>query len=210
MSNTAEVDYDKIYENWKDYPLVKRAAIPQEKLWVRVLPSGDIGLDNNPLNEEFRWQDVLRGGKVIHRRWKTKVWYQYTDVVDDKASEARRGELYEALKDLGDPNFFWPGRAYVLMESDDAAGHREKVISALEKLDFETAVAPLWHIKGEPEPEVDDFINTVVIPPNAGLSAKASSNNSTDAFIARVKEQLSTSESSPKSQQDSFSSTIPQ
>ena len=62
----------------------------------------------------------------------------------------------------------------------------------------------------KPEPEVDDFINTVVIPPNAGLSKKETSNNTTDAFIARVKEQLSTSEPAAKNQQDPFSSTIPQ
>jgi hypothetical protein len=65
-------------------------------------------------------------------------------------------------------------------------------------------------LEDKPEPEVDDFINTVVIPPNAGLSKKATSNNTTDAFIARVKEQLSTSESPAKNQQDPFSSTIPQ
>jgi hypothetical protein len=46
----------------------------------------------------------------------------------------------------------------------------------------------------KPESEDDDFIETVVIPPNAGAMNDDKSRNSTDAFIARVKEQLSTSE----------------
>jgi len=59
------------------------------------------------------------------------------------------------------------------------------------------------------EAEDDEFINTVVIPPNAAASSKKAGNNSTDAFIARVKEQLSTPEQIPANKKD-FSSTIPQ
>ena len=59
------------------------------------------------------------------------------------------------------------------------------------------------------EAEDDQFINTVVIPPNAAALNKKAGNNSTDAFIARVKEQLSTPEQIPASKKD-FSSTIPQ
>jgi hypothetical protein len=55
----------------------------------------------------------------------------------------------------------------------------------------------------------DQFIETVVIPPNAGAAGKEKSRNSTDAFIARVKEQLSSSEPLPGNEQD-FTSTIPQ
>ena len=54
------------------------------------------------------------------------------------------------------------------------------------------------------EAEEDEFLNTVVIPPNAAGS------NSTDAFIARVKEQLSSPEQIAESKPDPFSSTIPQ
>jgi hypothetical protein len=59
------------------------------------------------------------------------------------------------------------------------------------------------------EADEDEFINTVVIPPNAAASSKKAGNNSTDAFIARVKEQLSTPEQMPADKKD-FSSTIPQ
>lgn len=55
----------------------------------------------------------------------------------------------------------------------------------------------------------DDFIETVVIPPNAGASSQNKSRNSTDAFIARVKEQLSSPEPMTGNEKD-FTSTIPQ
>jgi hypothetical protein len=61
----------------------------------------------------------------------------------------------------------------------------------------------------KPESEDDDFIETVVIPPNAGAMNDDKSRNSTDAFIARVKEQLSTSEP-PAGNEKDFTSTIPQ
>jgi hypothetical protein len=61
----------------------------------------------------------------------------------------------------------------------------------------------------KPEPEDEDFIQTVVIPPNAGVVNDEKSRNSTDAFIARVKEQLSASEA-PSGNEKDFSSTIPQ
>lgn len=57
--------------------------------------------------------------------------------------------------------------------------------------------------------EDDDFIETVVISPDADMSKKENSRNSTDAFIARVKEQLSTSEPVAGNEKD-FTSTIPQ
>ncbi len=72
----------------------------------------------------------------------------------------------------------------------------------------------LGHGNGEDKAEAsadddDEFIQTVVIPPNAAASAKENQRSSTDAFIARVKEQLSTSDAPAGKDQD-FSSTIPQ
>jgi hypothetical protein len=61
----------------------------------------------------------------------------------------------------------------------------------------------------KPESDDEDFIETVVIPPNAGAASDNKSRNSTDAFIARVKEQLSTPETAAGNEKD-FSSTIPQ
>ncbi len=59
----------------------------------------------------------------------------------------------------------------------------------------------------------DDFIDTMVIPPDASASRKEPARNSTDAFIARVKQQLAASESNKEGKaeaEDQFTSTIPQ
>jgi hypothetical protein len=76
-------------------------------------------------------------------------------------------------------------------------------------VDFDLGSADDNAKEDKPEAEEDEFINTVVIPPNAAASSKKAGNNSTDAFIARVKEQLSTPEQVPANNKD-FSSTIPQ
>jgi hypothetical protein len=76
-------------------------------------------------------------------------------------------------------------------------------------VDFDLGSADDNAKEDKPEVEEDEFINTVVIPPNAAASSKKAGNNSTDAFIARVKEQLSTPEQVPANNKD-FSSTIPQ
>jgi hypothetical protein len=66
------------------------------------------------------------------------------------------------------------------------------------------------------EVEDETYTNTVVIPqitvpPSTAASSKdAAQKNSTDAFIAKVKKQLTTSEPAAEKGKDSFSSTIPQ
>lgn len=63
---------------------------------------------------------------------------------------------------------------------------------------------------GKQEPEEDEFIQTVIIPPDPSTDKKEDkSRSSTDAFIARVKEQLSTPDSRPGNEPD-FTSTVPQ
>ena len=64
--------------------------------------------------------------------------------------------------------------------------------------------------KEEEQRNEPDYDATVVIAPDASLSRKAESGNSTDAFIARVKEQLSTSDGSKENKEEPFTSTIPQ
>jgi len=61
-------------------------------------------------------------------------------------------------------------------------------------------------IEDEAEP---DFEATMVIAPDAALSKKTSE-NSTEAFIERVKEQLSDSNNETAKPQEPFASTIPQ
>jgi hypothetical protein len=55
-----------------------------------------------------------------------------------------------------------------------------------------------------------DYDSTVVIKPDAAMMGKKQAKNSTDAFIARVKEQLSSPENLPGNDEDAFTSTIPQ
>jgi len=86
----------------------------------------------------------------------------------------------------------------------------DTVILTKPPVDFDLGSAEDDAIEDKPEAEDDQFINTVVIPPNAAASRKKAGNNSTDAFIARVKEQLSTPEQVPENKRDPFSSTIPQ
>jgi hypothetical protein len=54
-----------------------------------------------------------------------------------------------------------------------------------------------------------NFESTVIIPPDASASINEKSKKSSDAFIARVKQQLSSSEPIADDQKD-FTSTIPQ
>ncbi len=91
-----------------------------------------------------------------------------------------------------------------------------KVISPKPPVDFDLGSADDGATEDKPEVEEDDFLSTVVIPPNAAAlarnaaaSAKDAGANSTDAFIARVKEQLTTPDPAAKNGKDSFSSTIP-
>jgi hypothetical protein len=66
------------------------------------------------------------------------------------------------------------------------------------------------------EAEGEEYLNTVVmpqitVPPSTAASSKdAAQKTSTDAFIARVKKQLTTCETAIVNEKDSFSSTIPQ
>jgi hypothetical protein len=83
------------------------------------------------------------------------------------------------------------------------------IISPIPLVDFDLGSADDDAKEDKVEAEDDQFINTVVIPPNAAALSKKAGNNSTDAFIARVKEQLSTPAQIPANNKD-FSSTIPQ
>ncbi len=82
-----------------------------------------------------------------------------------------------------------------------------KVTPAKPPVDFDLG-SEVEVLEDKDQPEEDDFESTVIIPPNAGASSNEAAKDSTNAFIARVKEQLS---SEPEIDKDkkSFSSTIP-
>ncbi len=83
-----------------------------------------------------------------------------------------------------------------------------KVIPSKPPVDFDLGSEPEV-LEDKVQAEEDDFESTVIIPPNAGASSNVAAKDSTNAFIARVKEQLS-SEPEIEKEQKSFSSTIPQ
>ncbi|MCP4472904.1 MAG: hypothetical protein GY815_19870, partial [Gammaproteobacteria bacterium] len=64
-------------------------------------------------------------------------------------------------------------------------------------------------IPEEPAAE-PDYDSTLVIKPDAATMGKNQAQNSTDAFITRVEEQLSSPENLPENDEGSFTSTIPQ
>ena len=82
-----------------------------------------------------------------------------------------------------------------------------KVIPPKPPVDFDLGSEPEV-LEDKVQAEEDDFESTVIIPPNAGASSNEAAKDSTNAFIARVKEQLS---SEPEIDKDlkPFSSTIP-
>jgi len=83
-----------------------------------------------------------------------------------------------------------------------------KVIPPKPPVDFDLG-SEVEVLEDKDQPEEDDFESTVIIPPNAGASSNEAAKDSTNAFIARVKEQLS-SEPEIDKEQKPFSSTIPQ
>jgi hypothetical protein len=84
------------------------------------------------------------------------------------------------------------------------------VIPPKPRVDFELDSQGDGTNEDKAEVEEDAYLNTVVMPPIATAPSKDAARNSTDAFIARVKEQLTTSEPVAENEKDSFSSTIPQ
>ncbi len=83
-----------------------------------------------------------------------------------------------------------------------------KVIPPKPPVDFDLGAVDA-SLEDKPEPEEDEFTSTVVIPPNAGASDNKSTHNSTDAFITKVKQQLSSADPVSETRTDPFSATIP-
>ena len=86
----------------------------------------------------------------------------------------------------------------------------KQAVPAKPPVDFHLGLADDDASEGQVEVGDDEFLNTVVIPPNAAALTKNPAANSTDAFIARVKEQLTPAEPASQNGKDSFSSTVPQ
>lgn len=126
----------EIYEKWEDLPddrlLIDPTNDGGENVWCKRLPDSTLGLNNQPLHPEYRWQDIVtdsRAPKVLHRRWNAQVWFKYPGVDDEAVDLPLRGVLASALAPVGHVSFWWVGSGYCLVE--DADGAEERVTAAL-------------------------------------------------------------------------------
>lgn len=139
-------DYKNVYEKWNELEQCRVRIFPRnegESLWGRKVPDSNlVGLDNDPLAPELRWQDIvdpnaMKNGlpKLIHRRWNAKVWFEYHPMPTGEEDLPQRKQIAEAAKAIGGwPTFFMPGIGFVLMEEEATA--LEKVREALKPLEF--------------------------------------------------------------------------
>lgn len=132
---------DSIYDNWDRYEQ-GRLSIGQfnaiEHIWVRILPDGNYGIDNEPLWSRYRYQDIVEpkngSPQIIHRRWKSKIWFWYKA---DKDDLPQRRTIHARLSPHGDTNFFIPGLGFILLkeESDEGLHIVEAALSNLAYID---------------------------------------------------------------------------
>jgi hypothetical protein len=144
------MNYQDLYERWDEFEDV-RFTIPGETMWAKQLPDGALGLNNNPLDPKYRWQDVVIDGEVVHRRWTTRIEYRYKHLADKTQDLKQREALYEALKPLGSPSFFMPGMGFLLSEEAVPVVH-ERMESTLTELGIDFIVQPVWSAMGLPGP----------------------------------------------------------
>lgn len=136
-----ELIWDDIYTKWNSLPQC-RIFIPGERLWGRKLPNGMVGLDNSPLDGNWRWQDIVQSENdptIVHRRWNCRVWFKYTPAEsEDKDLELRKA-IFEASNKVGHCQFFSRGLGYVLLEKKEKA--EEVVQVAFAALGYITEVS---------------------------------------------------------------------
>lgn len=114
------MDYNRVYSEWDTLPHC-RLATTGETLWGRVLPDGTFGVDNLPLNEKYRWQDIVTSknmdlGEIIHRRWKHMFWISFTPNPDDSIGE--RENVCNILEGVGEFSFWSDGNISLMFDCD--------------------------------------------------------------------------------------------
>lgn len=133
---------DRIYNSWETYPSSRLllGTHSQECIWVRILPDGTMGLDNDPLWTKYRYQDIIepKDGEptIIYRRWNSKIWFWYEPTSGDVGP--REKKIHGLLKSYGSVTLQKPGAGFVLLKEDD--GEALVIIEAL--------LAPLDYVEG--------------------------------------------------------------
>lgn len=120
----SETEIDKIYKNWGKQRATKIHITDSqgrgESVWGLVVGDGLVAINNVPLMDDYRWQDIVTGGgsrpSIVHRRWHTRLWFNYDAAEDEKGDLERRKAIFNALKPVGHVGFMWKGLAYILME----------------------------------------------------------------------------------------------
>lgn len=129
------MDYTSIYEEWDGLPDCRiRIALYDEggeRVWGKVLPDGTFGINNLPLHEEYRYQDivvpsislgdlVIRDSKALrHRRWKQKVVYGWNEPADEDTGKSIRQKILDLADEQGFYASFWsPGWGSIMLQED--------------------------------------------------------------------------------------------
>lgn len=89
----------------------------------KVLPGGLFGINNVPLQSEYQWQDIVTSKDIRdlkslrHRRWNSKLYFQYNEESAAPAAMKQRKAIADALQAKGyEPGFWSEGVAYALFE----------------------------------------------------------------------------------------------
>lgn len=148
------MDYEEIYKNWDNLPqgrILVDAGDGGENLWARELPDGTVGIDNNPLTPDYRYQDIIQPGSdrpdLVHRRWHHDLWFQYDANEDDEEDLKIRKHIVASIRLFGgDPNFWTKGVGHSLCQTlEDVSSVKD----ALENLDlgivFNDSASPETH-----------------------------------------------------------------
>jgi|SaaInlStandDraft_5_1057022.scaffolds.fasta_scaffold00604_19 hypothetical protein len=136
------LDINKIYEGWWDLQDTRTGLIPGETMWAKEISPGVIGLNNNPIHEDYRWQDILVGRTVVHRRWNTRIAFGYAVPKDSKDETARRELIWEKANENGWSCDFWsPGEGHISFESADHAACSAALFAVLDAFEFDTTIS---------------------------------------------------------------------
>lgn len=126
---------DTIYNDWDKLAPCK-INLGGETTWGRIVDGekGLRGIDNNPLTEDFHWQDIIdRNNKIVHRRWIARLWFRYNPATTEAKDIRRRGRVLKALQKFGDVNFWSPGLGFIWVKAkdDQAPAQIESIIESL-------------------------------------------------------------------------------
>lgn len=118
-----EVYADKVWAKLDDC----RVHIPGENMWGKKLPDGTVAINNDPIDHDYFWQDIVKvhsnndAGEVVHRRWQVKIWFKYEPAKTENKDIERRKELLKATRLIGHMSFFTTGLGYIYIKKPEDA-----------------------------------------------------------------------------------------